>query len=64
MKKSDWISVKDRLPTREDAEPHGRVLALEIIGSDAYYATPIWRLVARNSRYTHWMPLPPLPEEE
>ena len=64
--KMEWISVKDRLPEKEDD-----VLAYEFRGdvSIAYISGYEWRnlesgYVMDASYVTHWMPLPEPPKEQ
>ena len=56
----EWISIKDRKPTKDDADKYGRVLVMEFgMISLVNYRGPI------NSpeRFQHWMPLPEPPKE-
>ena len=59
---SEWISVKDRLPTRDDANQNYSVLAINkrdgIPGEWVYESVAIY-----PGEYTYWMPLPEPPEE-
>jgi len=48
-----WIAVKDRLPTKEDANFSNGVLALSPAGNSIVCA--YWCI----EPMTHWMPLPP-----
>lgn len=60
---SKWISVEDRLPTKEDADKVGHVMA--IIKGDDFAQIFSWNTVAINPRgFTHWMPLPEPPKED
>lgn len=60
QKKSNWISVKDKLP-----EPFATVLAYSINGR-MYTVGYIDKLVGFMTRdtVTHWMPLPEPPKEK
>ena len=54
---SKWISVEDRLPTKEDADKVGHVMA--IIKGDDFAQIFSWSTVAINPRgFTSWMPIP------
>jgi hypothetical protein len=62
----EWISVKDRLPEKEDD-----VLAYEFRGdiSISYISGNDWRnlesgWILDESHVTHWMPLPEPPKEQ
>lgn len=57
-----WISVKDRLPTREDANETESILAIN--KDENYVGRWIWDIVARwPSEFTYWMPRPEPPKE-
>ncbi len=58
---SEWISVKERLPTEADADALHCVIAYH-----PYRGAIVtgWHEVCANSRYTHWVPLPPETPEE
>ena len=59
---SEWISVKDRLPTREDA-PTLSVLAIS--KRDGFACEWSYDAVALYpGEYTYWMPMPEPPEVE
>ena len=59
-KKNEWISVDERLPTKEDANEHGDVLG--ITRSDGIARSWTWDWIMRYPKlYTHWMPLPEPP---
>jgi len=63
-----WISRQTRLPTKEDADPHGCVLAWHeyngaVVAGNYNYETPGWKRVCENACYTHWMRLPGRPWE-
>ena len=55
-----WIPVTERLPTKEDADKHGRVWAIhKRFHSDAWN----WETVRDYpEEFTHWMHLPAHPE--
>ena len=58
-----WTHISNRLPTAEDAQPTGTVLAIERHGG--LVRSWVWDVVARNSsEFTHWMPVPRLPKRE
>lgn len=60
---SEWISVKERLPTEEDTNGQDFVIAIDI--DDGVAKLWDWEIVARYSReFVCWMPLPPMPGEE
>lgn len=61
--KQKWISTKDRLPTEEDANEGGYVLA---VFSVADYANCWnWSDVARHPEvFPYWMPVPESPKTE
>ena len=59
---SKWISVKERLPERKDANPYESVLAIH--KDDGFARSWIFDVVAEYSQeFTHWMPLPEPPKE-
>ena len=59
----EWISVKDRLPTREDANETESILAIN--KDEKYVGRWIWDIVARwPNEFTYWMPLPQPPKGE
>ena len=57
-----WISVTERLPTEEDADWNGKVLAIDdYLGEIQTYW---YKVVARHANsFSHWMPLPQPPKE-
>ena len=58
---SEWISVKDRLPTRKDANETESILAIN--KDENYVGRWIWDIVARwPDEFTYWMPLPQPPK--
>lgn len=60
---SPWISVKDRLPRKENGRETGNVMVRghnPDIGRD-YTQIRSWRHVGPGSWYSHWMPIPALP---
>ena len=59
--KKEWISSKDRKPTKEDADKIGRVLVMEYGAiSLVKYQGPI----NFPDKFTHWMPLHEPPKGE
>ena len=58
-----WIPVTERLPTREDANETGSILAIN--KDEKYVGRWIWDIVARwPDEFTDWMPLPQPPKGE
>ena len=58
-----WISTEDRLPTEEDANKIGYVIA--IMEHDGFPRSWWYDLVVRYPQeFTYWMPFPKPPEEE
>ena len=60
-RKQEWISVEDRLPTKEDADENGEILA--VAHKDGYVRS--WSydwLKNYPTLFTHWMPLPEAPK--
>lgn len=57
---SEWISVKARLPTEEDADPVGCVIVYHLFQGVMVIG---WHQIAGGGYYTHWMPTPAPPEE-
>ena len=58
-----WIPVKDRLPTREDANETESILAIN--KDERYVGRWVWDIVARwPTEFTYWMPLPKPPKGE
>jgi hypothetical protein len=54
-----WISVKDLLPKKIDADQYGRVWAVALDAHDRPYPVEAYWVHVRNSAgtvYTHWMP--------
>ena len=59
----EWISVKDRLPTREDANETESILAIN--KDEKYVGRWVWDIVARwPTEFTYWMPMPKPPKGE
>ena len=59
---SPWISVKDRLPRKEDGGETGEVLVGDV--KEKTFGYKRWTLTNPDSWYTHWMPIPSLPVDE
>ena len=59
----EWVPVKDRLPTREDANETESILAIN--KDEKYVGRWVWDIVARwPTEFTYWMPLPQPPKGE
>lgn len=59
---SKWISVEERLPTVDDADEVGHIIA--IIKGDEFAQIFCWRSIVNfPGSFTHWMPLPKPPKE-
>ena len=59
----EWIPVKDRLPTREDANETESILAIN--KDEKYVGRWVWDIVARwPTEFTYWMPMPQPPKGE
>ena len=57
----EWISVEDRLPTREDANETESILAIN--KDERYVGRWVWDIVARwPTEFTYWMPIPQPPK--
>ena len=53
----EWVSVDDRLPTREDANETESILAIN--KDERYVGRWVWDIVARwPTEFTYWMPIP------
>ena len=60
LEKRQWISVDDRLPSEQDADDIGMVLAVHKTSKKRCYH---WRIVVDNPfDFTYWMPLPEPPK--
>ena len=57
---SEWISAAERLPTKEDADAQGCVIAWH-----RYNGVMVtgWHQFGRNQFYTHWAPPLPPPKD-
>ena len=61
--KQKWISTKDRLPTEEDVNEGGYILA--VFGIADYANCWNWSDVARHPGvFPYWMPVPESPKTE
>ena len=59
----EWISVSDRVPTREDANETESILAIN--KDEKYVGRWVWDIVARwPTEFTYWMPMPQPPKGE
>ena len=60
---NEWINVKDRLPTKEDANKSGMIIAVYV---DEDFSKPwYWEIVVKySSIFSYWMPLPEPPKED
>lgn len=57
-----WVSVKDRLPTEDDADENGLLLAWSSELEE--WQVEVWSYVAKaTDDYTHWKPLPQPPKD-
>ena len=64
---SDWISVKDRLPTAVDADENGKVLIYRKMNSEQLANCKTvhdYAMVKYCDEYTMWLSIPPLPLPE
>jgi len=61
---AEWISVKDRLPEREDYNDRGYVIVARDDGTvdRDFQNNGRWLFTNQNNQeVTHWMPFPPAP---
>ncbi len=61
---AEWISVKDRLPEKEDYNDRGYVIVARDDGTSDrdFYNNGHWIFTNQNNcEVTHWMPFPPAP---
>ncbi len=57
-----WIPVSERLPTAEDANRYGDVVAINKL--DGFATTWKWYNIGRHSTiFTYWMPISEPPKE-
>lgn len=66
MPNMKWVSVKERLPEKDDYNKSGYVIVSRDDGKvcrDFYY-NGHWVLSQRDAVVTHWMPFPPAAEGE
>lgn len=54
-----WISVRDRKPGQEDANPLGVVIVTDTHGNVRLRG---WQQAAGEAEITHWMPTPEAPD--
>lgn len=59
-RKQVWISVDDRLPTKEDSDKYEHVLAITRDGRVRDWGYEL--VIFSSKKFTHWMPLPEPPE--
>lgn len=59
--KPEWISVKDRLPEKDQDVLWYNPTLLKPMDVDPI--SPLWNGCLEHNTYTHWMPLPTPPEE-
>lgn len=58
-----WIKTADRLPTQEDADKEGKILAWSALECEDNIRVEWWANVGVHAEdWTWWMPIPPLPE--
>lgn len=56
-----WVPCCERLPTEEDADHHGQIIAYSAdIGQSTVC---VWHHIIGDGATTHWMPLPKPPED-
>lgn len=63
----EWISVKDRLPTIDDADENGKVLVYRTVNdSQKSISKSIydWNFTKHLDKDAYWMPLPNPPSNE
>lgn len=65
-KDSAWISVKDRLPRKEDGGETGEVMVggFHEETNQKLARSCAWSLMNPESWYSHWMRIPELPQDE
>ena len=60
---AEWISVKDRLPTKENANKIELIIAIHVW--EGFPKPWCWDIVANYpSEFSYWMPFPELPKGE
>ena len=59
MANSGWIDVRERMPSREDADATNRVLVWHVLNGCMMLG---WHKVCENRFVTHWQPSPEGPE--
>lgn len=56
----EWIDVKDKYPTEQDADERGNILGWDKRQNECHKCQ--WTdVVQMKMRFTHWMPLPKSP---
>lgn len=74
MGRSEWISVKERLPKDErsvlayygfgrDGVPNSDMMFTGVLSYFCFDPEPHWQHASHNVVVTHWMPLPEPPKE-
>ena len=58
-----WISVKDRLPAKDDANQNGSVVAINV---DDGFPRSWWYAIVGSypQKFSVWMPFPKPPKED
>lgn len=60
MEDSEWIDVRDHLPTIEDADSTGRVMVWHALNGAMFTG---WHRLEENRFITHWQKTPKGPEK-
>lgn len=64
---NQWVSVKDRLPTIDDADENGKVLVYRIVNDSQKSLSKsiyVWHLTKYLDDDSYWMPLPKPPNQK